>query len=97
MKPSNEDRTMRAAAKPARAEWTGKIEALRQKLGMSQAALARALGVSPMAVSRWERGINEPTASMNIQLGKLAGNPDCWYFWSRAGLTREDVERALGL
>jgi len=48
-----------------------------------------------MAISRWERGINEPSASTYIQLGKMAGvgNAECWFFWSRAGLSKSDLKR----
>jgi SOS-response transcriptional repressor LexA len=48
-----------------------------------------------MAISRWERGLQEPPADSYIKLGDLAGNPDCWYFWERAGLKSSDVIRAL--
>ena len=48
-----------------------------------------------MAVSRWERGVNEPPADCYIRLGILAGNPDCWFFWQRAGLHKSDVKRVL--
>lgn len=34
---------------------------LRQILGLSQRDLARALGVAPVTVHRWESGANEPT------------------------------------
>ena len=44
-----------------------------------------------MAVSRWERGIQEPPADCYIKLGEMSGNPDCWYFWERAGLKSSDV------
>ena len=87
---------MKAAIKLARPEWTIGIERLRESLGISQAELARRLHVSPMAVSRWERGINEPTSSVYIELGKMAGAPQCWYFWELAGLTREDILKAFG-
>ena len=50
---------------------------------------------SAMAVSRWERGIQEPLADCYIRLGELSGNPDCWYFWERAGLKSSEVIRAL--
>ncbi|MEO8724792.1 MAG: helix-turn-helix domain-containing protein [Acidobacteriaceae bacterium] len=86
---------MRSAAKPARPDWTIAIGQVRESLGIGQAGLARLLNVSPMAVSRWERGVNQPTASIYIMLGKLAGPPQCWYFWQRAGLTREDLLNAL--
>lgn len=41
------------------------LKVARQRAGLSQAALAKALGVSgPMRVSMWERGISEPTAKI---------------------------------
>ena len=86
---------MRSATKPARPEWTTAIGQLRESLGISQAGLARLLNVSPMAVSRWERGVNQPTSSIYIMLGKLAGAPQCWFFWEMAGITREDLLNAL--
>jgi SOS-response transcriptional repressor LexA len=67
------------------------MERLREHLSMSQAALAKRLNVSPMAPSRWERGINEPPAEIYIELGKMAGDPGCWYFWERAGLHKKDL------
>ncbi len=86
---------MRTGAKLAKPEWAEKIEKLREKLGLNQASLARLLHVSPMAVSRWERAVNEPEAGYYIQMGTLAGEPDCWYFWQRAGLPSSDLMRAL--
>jgi transcriptional regulator with XRE-family HTH domain len=86
---------MRPAAKLARPEWAEKLQKLRARLQLSQTELANKLKVSAMAVSRWERAINEPPAEAYIQLGKLAGDPDCWYFWQRAGLSKADIRRAL--
>ncbi|HLK34794.1 MAG TPA: helix-turn-helix transcriptional regulator [Terriglobales bacterium] len=86
---------MRAAAKMARPEWAERIQKLRVRLQLSQTDLAAKLGVSAMAVSRWERGINEPPAQAYIQLGKLAGDPECWFFWQRAGLSKADLKRVL--
>ena len=86
---------MRTGAKLAHPEWARKIQDLRRKLGLSQTALAELLRVSAMAVSRWERGINEPPGQAYIVLGKLAGSPECWYFWERTGLKKSDLERAL--
>jgi DNA-binding XRE family transcriptional regulator len=74
-------------------DWAGRITKLRERLGLSQAALGARLHYSPMAVSRWERGAKEPSAQCWIQLGNLAGDPDCWLFWSRAGLKSADVSR----
>jgi len=86
---------MRTGAELARPEWANRIEKLREKLQLNQAGLARLLHVSPMAVSRWERAINEPEAGFYIQMGTLAGEPDCWYFWQRAGLPSSELMRAL--
>ena len=80
--------------KAIRPEWAERLEHLRKELGWSQAALARKLQVSPMAASRWERGVNQPTAAIYIRLGKLAPDPDRWYFWEKAGLTRRDLEKS---
>jgi DNA-binding transcriptional regulator YiaG len=86
---------MRAAAKLARPEWATRVEKLRERLQLTQMELARLLDVSAMAISRWERGINEPPAAAHIRLGKLAGSPDCWFFWERAGLSKSDIKRVL--
>jgi phage repressor protein C with HTH and peptisase S24 domain len=86
---------MRAGTKLARPEWAVQIERLRERLHLNQAGLARLLNVSPMAVSRWERAVNEPEATYYIHMGTLAGDPDCWYFWQRAGLPASDIKRAL--
>ena len=48
-----------------------------------------------MAVSRWERGEQEPPANIYIQLGNITGDPECWYFWARAGLHSVDLMRVL--
>ena len=48
-----------------------------------------------MGVSRWERGAQEPPSHSYIELGNLAGDPDCWFFWGRAGLRSEDLMRVL--
>jgi transcriptional regulator with XRE-family HTH domain len=81
--------------KIARPEWADRLEGLREQLGLSQAALAKKLNVSAMAPSRWERGVHEPPADVFLELGKLAGKRECWYFWERAGLTRRDVNSVL--
>jgi len=88
---------VRAGVKLARSrpEWAVRIEHLRSQLGLSQTGLAQRLAVSAMAVSRWERGVNEPPTACYIGLGKLAGPPECWYFWQRAGLSKQDLLNAL--
>ena len=88
----------RLRAKRARAavpEWSQKIATFRSALKLSQSELSKRLGTSAMAVSRWERGIQEVPANIYIRLGNLAGDPLCWYFWGCAGLRTADVMRVL--
>lgn len=49
------------------------IKELRTERGLSQAALAKEIGVSQKAVDYWERGINEPKASYIIALAEFFG------------------------
>ena len=72
-------------------EWAAEIHNLRKKLGISQGELARKLDCSAMTVSRWENGQLAPTARYYIELGKLAGKPDCWFYWGLAGLQSSDL------
>ena len=76
-------------------EWASRIIALRRQLKMSQGELARRVECSAMTVSRWERGMQAPTADCYIQLGRLAGKEQCWFFWEHAGLQIADVARSL--
>lgn len=48
-----------------------RIAALRKNARMSQAELARALGVSPSAVGMYEQGRREPAAATLVQLAKV--------------------------
>ena len=50
-----------------------RIAALRRQRGMSQAQLARQLGVSPSAVGMYEQGRREPSGAMLVALSKNFG------------------------
>ncbi len=76
-------------------EWARSIADLRRKLQMTQTELVEKVGVTAMTVSRWERGLVEPTASGYISLGNMAGPGRSWYFWRRAGLNEDRVRAAL--
>jgi len=76
-------------------EWAKRILTLRRRLKMSQSELGKQMNASAMAVSRWERGVQEPPANVYIQLGNLTGDPECWYFWGQAGLSSDDLLRVL--
>jgi SOS-response transcriptional repressor LexA len=88
-KPPNKSK---ASTKP---DWALMISRLRHRLDLSQTAFGQEVHSSAMGVSRWERGAQEPPSHSYIELGNLAGDPDCWFFWSRAGLHSEDLLRAL--
>jgi len=82
----------RVAATPKSAK---AVLELRHNLHLDQAALGERLGCSAMTISRWERGAQEPPSHAYIELGNLAGDPDCWFFWGRAGLRNEDLMRVV--
>ena len=48
------------------------IAALRARLGFSQVQLAQIMGVHPLTVSRWERGLLEPTPHQAALLDSFA-------------------------
>src|ERR1700761_1960781 len=79
----------------ARPAWAARVLGLREHLGMSQSAFGQKLQSSAMAVSRWERGVQEPPSHSYLEIGNLAGDSRCWYFWGRAGLRSEDVLRVM--
>jgi len=78
-----------------RPDWAARILELREQLRLNQTSFGRKLASSAMAVSRWERGVQEPPSHSYIELGNLAGDPSCWYFWGRAGLRSEDVMKVM--
>ena len=61
-------------------EWARRIIALRRRLQMSQSELGKQMNASAMAVSRWERGVQEPPANIYVQLGNLTGDPGVLVF-----------------
>jgi SOS-response transcriptional repressor LexA len=81
--------------KIGRPAWSLKIEHLRHIRKLNQAEFGAQLGLSAMAVSRWERGVAEPHGEVYVRLGNLAGDPLCWFFWKHAGLRLSDVTRVL--
>ena len=50
-----------------------RLKELRSESNLSQAALAKAIGVSQKAIDYWEREINEPKATYIIALAKYFG------------------------
>lgn len=50
-----------------------KIQAFRERAGMTKTELARVMGVDVTAVIKWENGANRPTAAKLIRLADLFG------------------------
>jgi transcriptional regulator with XRE-family HTH domain len=71
--------------------WCRHIKALRKSLEMSQSDFSGMLNISAMTVSRWENGKAAPSSARYIELGRLAGTGR-WYFWSLAGIRKEDFQ-----
>src|SRR6266699_232486 len=88
-------KSRRKSGTPPSPDWATSISKLRRHLNLNQTAFGERLHFSAMSVSRWERGMNEPTARSYIELGNLSGAPLCWYFWGRAGLRTEDLTRVM--
>src|ERR1700746_2959251 len=76
-------------------EWGLQITALRERLGINQAELARRMECSAMTISRWERGLLQPSAEHFIQLGNLADKSEAWFFWEMGGIRPAKVMEAL--
>ncbi len=60
------------------------IKELRQEKGISQAALANAIGVSQKAIDFWERGVNQPKASYIVLLSDFF-EVSCDYLLGKQG------------
>ena len=77
-------------------EWAREITTLRERLGINQAELARRMECSAMTISRWERGLLQPSAEHFIQLGNLGDKSESWFFWEMAGVQPAKMIQALG-
>ena len=77
-------------------EWVLQITALRERIGINQAELARRLECSAMTISRWERGLLQPSAEHFIELGNLGNQREAWFFWELAGIQPAKMVEALG-
>ncbi len=77
-------------------EWATQITALREQLTINQAELARRMDCSAMTISRWERGLLQPSAEHFIQLGNLGDKSEAWFFWEKAGIQPAKMAHALG-
>ena len=51
---------------------SAELHSVREKLGLSQVQFAQLLGVHPLTVSKWERGMLAPTPHQNALLDSFA-------------------------
>ena len=51
----------------------GKIKQLREKSEMTQAELARELGLTRSSINAWEMGLSVPSTPFIVELAKLFG------------------------
>lgn len=56
------------------------FEARKQHLGLTQRELAQLLNIEPVNVSRWERGITEPSSRNLRELARMAKLPVSWFY-----------------
>jgi putative transcriptional regulator len=54
------------------------VRRLRDRLGVSQAVFAHLLGVSPVLVKSWERGVREPSLLARRLLDTISSDPARW-------------------
>jgi phage repressor protein C with HTH and peptisase S24 domain len=80
---------------PELPEWALQIIALRENFEINQAELARRMACSAMTISRWERGLLQPSAEHFVQLGNLGNKTQAWFFWEMAGIQPAKMVEAL--
>jgi transcriptional regulator with XRE-family HTH domain len=69
------------------------MKSFRSSLKLSQSELGKRLNCSAIAVSRWERGEQPPSAGHYLAVAKIAGPFFGWTFWNLAGISEDDVQR----
>lgn len=81
-----------------------RVKALRDRAGLTQAALAKRLGITRSSVNAWEMGVSVPSTQYVIELAKLfhvstdfiLGMSDSASV-SVTGLTEKDIQAVHGL
>ena len=64
---------------------------------MSQSDLARALGVTPQAVSNWVNGVARPGAAQREAIQRITGiDADAWFLKEEQAGIDKAVKRAAG-
>jgi SOS-response transcriptional repressor LexA len=74
-----------------RPELPRRVRELREGARLTQGDIARLCDVKQPTVVRWEQGKDRPPGQALIVFGRLAGEPDKWWWFEQAGLKKEDV------
>ena len=56
----------------------GSVRAIRERLGVSQAAFAKLVGVSTILAQGWEQGVRTPSPLADRLLDTIAADPSAW-------------------
>jgi transcriptional regulator with XRE-family HTH domain len=64
-----------------------RLQTAREAAILTQSDFARAVGVHASTVSRWERGISEPTVTELLAIAKITG---CTVMWLATGIVDSD-------
>lgn len=81
----------RAIPDPVDAQVGAAVRQLRSKIGQSQQALAKAIGVSFQQVQKYENGGNRISASMLVKIAAAQGMPPAHYFEGLATAGADDL------
>ncbi len=71
-----------------------RVRLRRKLLGMSQASLAEALGITFQQIQKYEKGINRIGASRLLRMAEIFGVPVGFFFENGAGGSGEDGARS---
>ncbi len=74
-------RTRRAPAPPTQPELRNRVREIRQELGLTQAELAEAAGVTRQTIIAIERGGYVPSAVLALHLARVLSEPFPTVFW----------------
>lgn len=56
-----------------------RLREARSDAGLTQAALARSLGIKRASVSQWEQGVTQPTTERLIEVARITKRPLSWF------------------
>lgn len=73
-----------------------KIKTKRKEINLTQEYLAKELNISRQAVSKWEKGLSEPSMNNLIKISEIFG-VDIYYFRKDIGTNENSASRIFGI